>query len=246
MSRESENRESEGSADIQDMRIVHSALRRDLERTRIVLSEPASITDRRRRAIGEHLVWLMHTLHRHHTGEDEHVWPEIRRRDASAGSLLDEMDADHQRIAEPVRELEQVGASFATGTSTASEVLACLAGLEEALLPHLAREEQEMMPVVAQALSRSEWKKLGHRAFIKGKPFSDLALEGHWVIDHATPADRERMVTELPALPRFVLLHLLGGRYARRFQALWEGTPAATLPPLSIEAAAEAMEGRRR
>ncbi|MQA82517.1 MAG: hemerythrin domain-containing protein [Streptosporangiales bacterium] len=241
--RESAGRGAEGPADIQDMRIVHSALRRDLERTRIVLSDAATtLTDRRRRAIGEHLLWLMHTLHRHHTGEDEHVWPEIRRREPSAGPLLDEMDTDHRRIAEPIREIEQVAASLVAGTIGASEVLACLARLEDAVLPHLAREEREMMPVVAQVLSRSEWKKLGHRAFLKGKPLSDLALEGHWVIDHATPADRQRMVTELPALPRFILLHLLGGRYARRAKALWDDTPAAALPPLS----AEAREGRRR
>ncbi|MGH3376114.1 MAG: hemerythrin domain-containing protein [Actinoallomurus sp.] len=244
MSRESDG-VGGGSADIEDMRIVHSALRRDLERTRIVVSDPALLTDDRRRAIGAHLVWLMHTLHRHHTGEDEHVWPEIRRRAPSAGPLLDQMDADHRRIAEPIRETERVGVSFGAGAVAASEVLAALVGLERAVLPHLAREEREMMPIVARVLSRAEWKRLGHRAFIKGKPFLDLAIEGHWVIDNATPADRERMVTEIPALPRLVLLHLLRGRYARRFKALWDGTPAATLPPLSIEAA-EATEGRPR
>lgn len=233
---------AEAPADIRDMRIVHSALRRDLERTRIVLSDPALVTDDRRRAIGAHLVWLMHTLHRHHTGEDEHVWPEIRRREPSAGPLLDEMDTDHRRIAELIREIEQVAVSFGAGAVQVSEVLDALARLEEAVLPHLAREEQEVMPVVAQVLSRTEWQRLGHRAFIKGKPFLDLAMEGHWVIDNATPADRERMVTELPTLPRFILLHLLCGRYARRFRELWDGTPAAGLPPLSIEA----TEGRHR
>lgn len=233
------SRESEGQADIRDMRIVHSALRRDLERTRIVLSDPALITDRRRSAIGDHLVWLMHNLHRHHSGEDAHVWPEIRRREPSAGPLLDEMDADHRRITEPIREIEQLGPSFSAGTVPAPELLAALARLEEALLPHLAREEREMMPVVAEVLSQAEWKKLGHRAFIKGKPFLDLALEGHWVIDNAMPADRERMVTELPAVPRFILLHLLGGRYARRSKTLWAGTPAAAVPPLTADAAEE-------
>lgn len=225
---------------VQDMRIVHSALRRDLERTRIVLSEPTLLTDRRRRAIGDHLVWLMHTLHRHHSGEDHHLWPEIRRREPSAGSLLDQMDADHRRIAEPIQEVEQVAAAFAAGTSRASRMLASLAGLAEALLPHLAREERDMMPVVDRVLSHAEWRKLSHRAFVKGKSFRDLALEGHWVIDHATPADRQRIVTVVPALPRFILLRFLGGRYARRFETLWGDTQAATLPPLS----AEATEGR--
>ncbi|MBF8189070.1 hemerythrin domain-containing protein [Nonomuraea sp. K274] len=94
----------DGPADIQDMRIVHSALRRDLERTRMVASDPALLTDSRRQAIGTHLAWLMHTLHRHHSGEDEQVWPEIRRRDPSAAALLDQMDADHRRLAGPMEE----------------------------------------------------------------------------------------------------------------------------------------------
>lgn len=229
------NHESEGPADIRNMRIVHSALRRDLERTRIVLSDPGLLTDGRRRAIGAHLVWLMQSLHRHHTGEDEHVWPEIRRREPAAGPLLDDMDTDHRRIAEPIREIERVAVAFGAGTLSASEVLAGLVRLEDALLPHLAREEQEMMPVVAQVLSRTEWNRLATRAFIKGKAFMDLAIEAHWVLDNATPADRERMETEVPAVPRFILLHLLRGPYAKRFKALWEGTPAAALPPLSAE-----------
>jgi hemerythrin HHE cation binding domain-containing protein len=205
-----------------------------------VLSEPALLTEDRRRAIGEHLVWLMHTLHRHHTGEDDHLWPEIRHREPSAGPLLDQMDADHRRIAEPIQEIEQVGASFAAGTAQASQVLACLARLEEALLPHLAREERDMMPVVDRVLPPAEWRKLSQRAFVKGKPLRTLAMEGHWVLDHATPADRQRIVTVVPALPRFVLLRLLGGPYARRVKTLWKGTRAAALPPLS----AEATEGR--
>ncbi|WP_202874026.1 hemerythrin domain-containing protein [Kribbella speibonae] len=222
-------------ADIDDMRIVHSALRRDLERVRIVASDPELLTEARRQAIGEHVVWLMHTLHRHHHGEDEHVWPEIRRRDPAAGALLDQMDADHRSIAQPMRDVEDAGDPFGAGTMPASELLDRLARLQAVLLPHLAREEQEMMPVVAKLLSYDEWHDLGHRAFVRGKPLMHLAMEGHWVLDNATPEDRARIITVLPAAPRFVLLHLLGGPYAKRRESLWSNTPAAALPPLPLE-----------
>jgi hypothetical protein len=222
------------NADTRDMGIVHSALRRDLRRARIVLTGPTP-DDRRRRALGEHLVWMMESLHRHHSGEDEHVWPEIRRRNPAAGPLLDQMDADHQRIAGPMQELEQVATSFGRGGATARDVLAVIDRLEEALLPHLAREEQEMMPVVAQTLTDKEWQELGHHAFIRGKSLPHLALDGHWVIDNATDEDRRQMVTKIPAVPRFILLQGFRRGYARRTRALWAGTDAAGLAPVKAE-----------
>lgn len=219
-------------ADIRDMGIVHSALRRDLERVRIVLTTPGALTDERRRAVGEHLVWMMHSLHTHHTGEDNHLWPEIRRREPSAGALLDVMDADHHRIAEPMREIQQVGSQFAAGTVDAAEVLATLDKLEAALLPHLAREEQQMMPVVAQVLTDAEYEAITQRAFIKSKSPAELAMDGHFVLDNASPEVRELMLSKIPAVPRFVLLRLMGGPYARRRKAAWEGTPAEELTPI--------------
>lgn len=219
-----------------DMRIVHSALRRDLERARVVLSEPSLITDRRRRALSEHLAWMMHTLHGHHSGEDKHIWPEIRIREPAAGALLDDMDADHRRIHGPIDDLEAVAASYGTGTASESEVLASLSALEASLLPHLVREEREMMPMVDRTLSEREWETLSDRAFMKSKGVRELAMEGHWVIDNASPDDRQYMLAKLPAVPRFVLLRLMGGPYHRRVSGLWKGTLASGLPPLSIDA----------
>ncbi|WP_236052193.1 hemerythrin domain-containing protein [Nonomuraea cypriaca] len=163
-------------------------------------------------------------MHRHHSGEDEQVWPEIRRRDPSAAALLDQMDADHRRLAGGMEDLEAVAGSFGAGTVPTSEILTELARLQEVLLPHLAREEQEMMPVLAQVLTHGEWHELSHRAFVKGKSLQNLAMEGHWVLDNATPEDRARMLTVLPAVPRFLLLRFLGGPYARKFEALWGGS----------------------
>ncbi len=62
-------------ADTRTMGIVHSALRRDLERTRVALTTAAYPDGERRRAIGEHLLAMMHFLHVHHHGEDEGLRP---------------------------------------------------------------------------------------------------------------------------------------------------------------------------
>ncbi len=86
-------------ADTRSMGIVHSALRRDLERTRLVLSASPHPGEEQRRAIAEHLMWMMHFLHVHHTGEDDGLWPLVLAKNPAAAELLDRMDADHKRIA---------------------------------------------------------------------------------------------------------------------------------------------------
>lgn len=48
------------------MPIVRSALRRDLTRSRIVLTDSRSQSEERRMALADHLVWMMTFLDRHH------------------------------------------------------------------------------------------------------------------------------------------------------------------------------------
>ena len=81
-----------GPADTRTMGIVHSALRRDLERTRVALSTAPYPEGAQRRAIAEHLLAMMHFLHVHHHGEDEGLWPMVQRRDPSTVGLVERME----------------------------------------------------------------------------------------------------------------------------------------------------------
>ncbi|TCC24393.1 hypothetical protein E0H50_32650 [Kribbella sindirgiensis] len=63
------------------------------------------------------------------------------------------MDGDHRSIGRPMRDIEDAGEPFGAGTIPASELLDRLTRLQTVLLPHLAREEEEMMPVVAKLRS---------------------------------------------------------------------------------------------
>ena len=79
--------------------------------------------------------------------------------------------------------------------------------LSRVLLPHLEREEDEMMPVVSAVVTESEWRQLEAKYNLEGKSFTELGFEGHWLIDGATAEDRQRVVGLVPAVPRFILLH---------------------------------------
>jgi hypothetical protein len=72
-------------ADTSLMRIVHDALRRDLDRARAAISGPPFPADAQRAAIAEHLGWMTGFLYRHHESEDEGLYPLVRRRDPAAG-----------------------------------------------------------------------------------------------------------------------------------------------------------------
>jgi len=68
-------RQPDGPCDTRMMGIVHSALRRDLVRVRIVLADRDLLTEKRRIGVADHLGWLLHTLHLHHHGEDIGLYP---------------------------------------------------------------------------------------------------------------------------------------------------------------------------
>lgn len=138
---------STGPADVREMGIVHSALRRDLERVRLVLASSAPVSDERRTAVAEHLLWMIDFLHRHHAGEDTAIWPAVRQRNAAAAELLDVMDADHQRIGPHLDAVEAAAARWRSDPGAQRDVTSALSKLVADLLPHLRREEEQMMPL---------------------------------------------------------------------------------------------------
>ena len=108
---------AQAPADTAMMNIVHSALRRDLTRTSEAVSANPPPGDEQRQAIAGHVVWMMDFLHRHHAGEDDGLWPLVRRHDPTAGALLDDMDADHVRIAPQLESVTAAGKPYGSDSS---------------------------------------------------------------------------------------------------------------------------------
>jgi hemerythrin-like domain-containing protein len=229
----------EGPCDTRMMGIVHSALRRDLVRTRIVLVDPARLTDARRVGLADHVLWMMHALHLHHHGEDIGLYPMVLRNDPSTRALVEDMDADHQRIDPAIAALEAAARALRDdGPNAEVELVAALDSLEAVLLPHLEREELVMMPVVSGCVTQREWDDWNQEVNVKPKPVLYLAEEGHWILDNLDEESRALVVALVPPIPRFVIVKLLGGRYRRKRTLLWAGTPAEQVPSLSLRLAA--------
>jgi hemerythrin-like domain-containing protein len=224
-------------ADTQMMPIVHSALRRDLVRIRMVLGTPEAAQPRRRTALAEHALWLMHFLHAHHTGEDDGLYPLVVRRNPDAAELVQRMDDDHGAITPAMDRLSAAAQHHLDQPDSPDELLAdAIDGLNEVLNPHLEREEQVMMPVVSRSITDAEWRAWDEEFNLKPKGLLELAEEAHWVLDGLDEESSDHVRHVVPPVPRFILLKLLGGRYRRKRSLLWGDTVAGTIPSLSIDA----------
>ncbi len=213
--------EPEAPADTSMMRIVHSAVRRDLHRAEIALNGKPPRPPGQQRAIARHLGWMMSFLHAHHRSEDDGLFPLVRNRDPAAAELLDAMNADHRAVASAIAEVEAAAGDSTGRDGRDQRLINAVASLSKVLLPHLEREENEMMPVVSSVVTDWEWRKLEEQYNLKGKSSAELGFEGHWLIDGASPEDRQRVVGLVPAIPRFVLVHGFAGSYRRKAAACW-------------------------
>ena len=218
-------------ADTRLMGIVHSALRRDLERTRSAVTAGPPPAGRRRRAIGRHVLWLMDFLHHHHTGEDEGLWPLVLRRAPEAAPLLDSLEADHARIAPAVDSLVAAALEYADtdADDARAALVTALDGLADVLYPHLDREVDEGMPVVSAAITEREWREWDEGYNLKGKSPLELGLEGHFLLDGLDPEGRDLVVHLVPPVPRFLLVHGFGWLYRRQARLRWQA-PAGARP----------------
>jgi iron-sulfur cluster repair protein YtfE (RIC family) len=197
-------------ADIRFMLAMHAALRRDLSRLREAAAHLDSFADHPIAAPATVLAgWdeFRTQLSNHHAAEDDDLWPVLRHELADAADLaaVDAMVEEHARI--PAA-LAAVDAAIHTGGQLASlsERLSTL------VLEHLAHEEEAVLPLVERHLSQAQWhaflvKERGRRKPRERPEFLT------WVLDDASAADEQAVLSELPPPGRLVYRRILHPRY---------------------------------
>jgi hypothetical protein len=81
----------------------------------------------------------------HHTIEDRHMFPALRREDASLAAVLTRLGEEHEIIAEVVERFDRSLVAMVTEPSGVEQVRALATELGNALLSHLAYEENELL-----------------------------------------------------------------------------------------------------
>ncbi len=222
-------------ADTRMMGVVHDALRRDLQRAIAALSTSPHPADAQRVAIASHLAWMMAFLHAHHHGEDAGLWPLVRQRAAHASSMLDDLQADHARLAPLVTRVGETASAYGEQPSAAART-AARAAVQRRAQARLPREEDEAMPVVSLAITAAEWHAIDHQFFVQPKSLAQLGFEGHWLLD-GLDAERSQLVLhQVRAVSRAILRYGYARRYRRHAVACWGAgeygfaTGARTIP----------------
>lgn len=192
--------------DMDIMRVLHNALRRDaarLERS----SERFGTQDAETHdalLVGWH--GFSSSLHHHHSTEDHHIWPVIRTKLAERPddlAVLDAMEEEHSRI-DPA--IEAIDRAFDDPEVGVDEVASRIAEFVQLLRSHLEHEERDAFPLMRTLITQREWATLNKSA-MKELSFGDLSALGPWVLDGASPDEVRTVLGELP--PPLRLVHRL-------------------------------------
>ena len=201
-------------------RIIHAAVRRDVNRTERALRALRDGDAVRARQI--QLAWgnLVRELTHHHEAEDSIAWPFLAARGFDA-SLLAEMEEEH------VAMKQALASSSAAIDALVSSPTAALAGAaadavaaaREVIDGHLAHEEGDVEAVMGELEDDPEWKK----AASKMRPASivDAANALAWMQDGAGEQERTSLRSNIPAPVITLLTLLVARRYRREVAPVW-------------------------
>jgi hypothetical protein len=194
-------------------KVIHAAIRRDLDRFVAALSSfPAGD---RTRAKQLETAWANfdQQLTTHHEGEHAIAWPALESVGVSH-DLLATMDAEHETMAAALAEA-RLSMSALAGSASAEDAASALTAcrtLQTVTIQHLDHEESELEGVYQANRDTPEIKAMG-RAFGKVGPAKGGQFFA-WVLDGATPAERSAVTSEVPG----PVLSIIGGVFGRGYR----------------------------
>jgi hemerythrin-like domain-containing protein len=221
------------SPDLRPSYLEHRAMRMDAERLRALVAAARPADAARLTALAAWYAGYEGAIHDHHTAEEAVVYPALLERDPSFAEADGELEGEHRVLADRLtvtRESLQ-GLAGAAGGGTWERDLAEAVRAAEALqailevhLPHeedvaFSRYRREFTAEEFTALGKAAWKVVGARSVVFAAP---------WVLDHATPTERDELLAAQPLLMRVVYRLALRPRYERLVRPLRDGAR----PPL--------------
>ena len=201
-------------------RVIHAAVRRDLERLESALGSARDGDVARARQLQRAYANLHLELTHHHEGEDQLVFPFL----AQAGvdpDLLKAMDDEHQAMADALGETRSAMAAYASSGS-AGDAESAGAGVTRTRVVvdrHLTHEENDLEPLLEPHLGSAEWKRVEKQL----RPTS-LAATGRflaWISDGMTEEGRAYLRRTIPPPVTSLLGRIAGRAYHRDIAPTW-------------------------
>ena len=203
-------------------RVIHGAVRRDLDRFAEVLSTLDGGGPRLEQVSN---AWtnFHDQLTQHHSSEHRIAWPALRNAGVS-DDLLSQFDAEHERMATALDSADQAMKSLRAAPSpenvkTATEAMATL---RTAATEHLDHEEAELEPFFAEHAHTPEMKAMG-RAFAREYTPSESGTFIAWLQDGASRDELVGLRQNMPGPVVAIIGGVFGGKYRRTIAPAWQG-----------------------
>jgi len=157
-------------------------------------------------ALGAEWVSLHEKLHGHHQMEDQNIFPALRQQAPAVAPVIERLAGEHRRIDPLLQRGDRAfaGQDVAGATAVVTELLALLS-------PHLAVEEEELVPMLRGAKAFPPPGDAEVDLFAQGFAWSSLGVASDVLarVDEMLP---ERLRARLPAAR---------ATFAQDFRRLW-------------------------
>jgi hypothetical protein len=202
-------------------KVIHCAVRRDLERFRRALDDFRDGDHDRAAAL--HRAWVNFDaqLTEHHEGEHEIAWPALKAIGVT-GPTIASFDAEHERMAADLATTREAMATLRRTASRADADVAAvaLAQLQTTTVTHLDHEEQETEATLAGHGGDPAVKEMGKK-FSKRAGLPTAGVFFAWVQDGATPEERSALTDSVPAPVLAIIGGIFGRRYRKEVAPVW-------------------------
>jgi iron-sulfur cluster repair protein YtfE (RIC family) len=149
--------------DGREMAMVHRMFRREFLLAPGVVRQVAGGDSGRAQAVAAHLALIISTLHHHHAGEDEHVWPLLQQRaPVSVSWHVLRVEEQHRQVESAIKKVTESLARWRRDpTADLREQLAVeLETLVGFLVDHMDYEETYVVPVMESHIGIDEWNEI--------------------------------------------------------------------------------------
>ena len=204
-------------------RLIHGAVRRDLDRLSAALDSFPDGDLARARELDRAFVNLRREVTRHHEGEDTHIWPMLALQGVEP-ALLHDMEYEHHAMAESLSETGAAMTALATSGSgaAAATARACVVRTRAVVERHFAHEESELEPQLQPFLETPEWKAVEKK--LSRQPPSVAGPFFAWLTDGMSEDHRAYLRSLVPAPVVTVLARVFGRRYNRDIAPAWRAS----------------------
>jgi hemerythrin-like domain-containing protein len=202
-------------------RVIHGAVRRDLDRFTDALNTLKSGDQPRIEQVATAWANFNEQLTHHHSSEHRIAWPALRTAGIS-DDLLTQFDAEHDRMAAALESADQAirslrGAPSAEAVDAASEAVA---SLRATATEHLDHEEAELEPFFLEQAHTPEMKAMG-RAFGREYSLPEAGTYFAWLQDGASSDQLSGLRESVPGPVVATISRVFGGKYRRTITPTW-------------------------